>query len=98
MSDNYHATFDAALQVLREENLGHYVSMAMHAAQQEICAVREQMTRPSVLYRPTIQLDGNQYCALLGADLQVGVAGYGDTPQLAMEAFDRAWIEKAPGA
>ena len=28
--------------------------------------------------------DGNQWCALYGKDLQVGIAGFGNTPFLAM--------------
>lgn len=32
----------------------------------------------------TIEQDGNQWCALLGPDLQEGVAGFGDTPKEAL--------------
>jgi hypothetical protein len=46
---------------------------------------------PSVLYRPRISLDGNQWCALYGDNLQDGVAGFGDSPQAAMYEFDKAW-------
>ena len=31
------------------------------------------------------------WCALLGANLQEGVAGFGTTPAKAMWAFDTAW-------
>ncbi len=48
-------------------------------------------TKPSVLYRPTLSVDGNQYCALLGQDLQSGVAGFGDTAEAAMADFDKAF-------
>ncbi len=95
---NYQALFDGAFQAIQSENLGHHASMAMYSISEGMNAIRDEMTRPSVLYRPSIQLDGNQYCALLGTDLQVGVAGFGDTPKLAMEAFDKAWLQKAPGA
>ncbi|MCX6210093.1 MAG: hypothetical protein NTZ59_11520 [Bacteroidetes bacterium] len=30
-------------------------------------------------YRPTLTMDGNQYCLLAGQDLQVGFAGFGST-------------------
>ena len=33
--------------------------------------------------------DGNQFCYLYGANLQEGVAGFGDTPELAMLDFDK---------
>ena len=53
------------------------------------------MTRPSVIFRPVISLDGDAWCALLGANLMEGVAGFGDTPDKAMYAFDSAWYVKA---
>jgi hypothetical protein len=36
-------------------------------------------------------MDGDQWCALYGENLQDGVAGFGDTPEKAMYAFDAAW-------
>lgn len=48
-------------------------------------------TAPSAVYRPNLSIDGDQYCALLGADLQTGVAGFGDTPEAAMADFDKSW-------
>jgi hypothetical protein len=56
------------------------------------CAHAE-LCRPSYLFRPRLSIDGNQWCALYGDNLQDGVAGFGDSPSLAMEAFDKAWIE-----
>jgi hypothetical protein len=53
--------------------------------------VEAAMTRPSVLYRPALMADGTKWCALLGPDLQLGVAGFGDTPSEAMDAFDAAF-------
>lgn len=50
-----------------------------------------QYARPSVLYRPTLTRDGNQWCAIYGDNLQVGVVAFGDSPEKAMEAFDEAW-------
>ena len=34
--------------------------------------------------------DGNKWCFLWGENLQVGVAGFGDTPLEAMAAFEHA--------
>ncbi len=54
---------------------------------------------PSVLYRPRLMADGDMWCALYGDDLQTGVAGFGETPAAAMQAFDEAWIkQKTPAA
>ena len=39
----------------------------------------------------TNTVDGDQWCALYGDDLQSGVAGFGDSPELAMQDFDAAF-------
>jgi len=54
----------------------------------EACAF---IQAPSVLYRPAIFKDGDQWCALYGENIQDGVAGFGDTPGLACQAFNMAW-------
>lgn len=50
----------------------------------------EQM-RPSILFKPALLKDGDMWCALLGDNLQDGVAGFGETPAKAMWAFDTAF-------
>ena len=57
------------------------------------CRAAEQQVRPSVLYRPSLSIDGNKWCALYGKDLQSGVAGFGDSPEKAMQDFDLMWCE-----
>jgi hypothetical protein len=37
-------------------------------------------------------MDGNQWCALYGDNLQDGVCGFGDSPAAAMQDFDMAWV------
>lgn len=56
-------------------------------------AARERR-RPCHLWRPRIYIDGNQWCALYGDNIQDGVAGFGDSPEEAMASFDAAWSEK----
>ena len=51
---------------------------------------------PHVLMRPRIFVDGDQWCALYGEDLQDGVAGFGSSPSEAMADFDAAWIKQLP--
>lgn len=51
---------------------------------------------PSAIYRPKLFVDGSQWCALLGENIQVGVCGFGSTPYHAMAAFDRAWYAPLP--
>ena len=58
--------------------------------------IDECMTEPSVLYRPKLSIDGDQWCALYGENLQDGVAGFGKSPELAMLEFNRAWWKKLP--
>ena len=75
------------------------ISFLQGIAQQEIYAVGHEWQRPSVLFRPTIYPDGTMWCALLGDDLQQGIAGFGDTPDAAMRAFDVAFAkERTPTA
>ena len=54
------------------------------------------MARYSFMLRPILSLDGNKWCALYGANLQDGVAAFGDSPEEAYAAFDKAWTEKLP--
>lgn len=49
------------------------------------------LCRPSSIFKPALSRDGNQYCALYGENLVEGCAGFGDSPEDAMEDFDRNW-------
>lgn len=51
----------------------------------------QEKERPSNIYRPDIFRDGDQWCALMGRNIEDGVAGFGPTPEQAYFAFDRAW-------
>ena len=48
---------------------------------------------PSALFIGALKfsVDGDQWCCLLGENLQDGVAGFGDSPAKAATDFDRAW-------
>lgn len=59
-----------------------------HAAE----LVEMERKRPFMLLKPRIFMDGNKWCALYGENLQDGVAGFGDTPELAAKDFDMNWI------
>ena len=75
----------------RDASLGHYVERAAAAIAEDACRAAETYTAPSAVYRPALKIDGNQWCALYGENLQEGVAGFGDTPAAAMREFDKAW-------
>jgi hypothetical protein len=47
--------------------------------------------RPFVLLKPRIFIDQGHWCALYGENLQDGVAGFGDSPELASREFDKNW-------
>lgn len=51
---------------------------------------------PSAVYRPALSIDGDQWCALYGDNLQDGVAGFGDSPEAAMWDFDKSWSKQLP--
>lgn len=65
-------------------------------AYQEISAA---LTAPDVVYKVIPVPDGNQWMCLLGENLQEGIAGFGDTPDAAVRAFNTAWwTQKTPAA
>jgi len=87
---------DLAERVMQE--VGSTISFAFspwrEAGQAMIAVVQSievAFTRPSAVYKPKVYLDGDQWCALYGEDIQVGVCGFGPTPEAAMAAFDQAW-------
>jgi len=43
---------------------------------------------PFTIYKPKIFPDGDQWCVLLGANIQEGVVGFGDTPHKAVTNFN----------
>ena len=102
MGDSYQPIFDAVRSRISGGDVGEAVERALResfgmahhimqgVAHEYSCAAFEQQ-RPCVLFRPSIYVDGNQWCALYGDDLQSGVAGFGDSPALAMQDFDKHW-------
>ena len=77
----------AVEQAMRDANLAHYAEVAGNA----VCFAAAEYERPSAVFRPNVFIDGDQWCALYGENLQDGVAGFGDSPAKAMWDFDRAW-------
>lgn len=99
MSDNYQAVYDAVRSRIGPVDSHDAVAGALREAfgnadHQIRCALQEvtgYLTDPSVIYRPTLSIDGDQWCALYGSDLQSGVAGFGDSPAKAMLEFNKNW-------
>jgi hypothetical protein len=75
--------------LLDVSNDAYLARMAVVEAMAFIAAAHVRM-------RPSIFPDGDQWCCLYGEDLQVGVAGFGNTPEQACAAFDLAWSTERP--
>lgn len=97
--DTYQPIYDAVRSRLSNGDIGMAIQEALrcdmdtHArnAFQEIVNAGREMQRPSVVFKPALSIDGNRWCALYGENLQDGVAGFGESPELAMLDFDAAW-------
>lgn len=72
------------------------ISMTIYRAANSVIEAMGQFERPAMLLRPRLFPDGNQWCALYGDDLQMGIAGFGSTADEALRAFDRAMHEPLP--
>jgi len=68
------------------------ISHAAEMARENIRWTLAAYEAPSVMFRPKLFIDGNQWCALYGENLQEGVAGFGDSPAKAMHDFDKNWL------
>lgn len=69
---------------------------AVRSASEEVMAAAKEQSRPSVLFKPKLSLDGNAWIALLGDNLQEGVVGTGRSPEEAMRDFDISWTTRQP--
>lgn len=53
-----------------------------------------ELRTPSEIFHPSLSIDGDQWCALYGENIQDGVTGFGKSPQEAMNNFDKNFNEK----
>ena len=67
------------------------ISYVSQQIKDEAMIIAYEMTRPAVLYKPNLSLDGDLWCALYGDNIQIGVVGYGSSPAAAMTDFDNNW-------
>ena len=77
---------------------------ATQRTEQRIAALLDEMERevkrPSSRFRPKIfqrPHDGS-WCALYGESIEDGIAGFGATPQMAVDDFDFRFTSGAPHA
>ena len=60
-------------------------------AQTEIAVINNEM-RPSYYFRPSLSINGEQWCLFYGGSLQSGIVGFGNTPEEAAIDFDKNWF------
>ncbi len=71
----------------------HYVTQL-----EECVATEKDEMNLVVMFKPKLSIDGDQYCWLLGDNLQDGVAGFGESPYLAALDFNANFHKKLPEA
>jgi hypothetical protein len=79
---------------MNDEDSQSALNAISHHAAQCFQTIWDHAIQPSVLYRPKLSIDGDQWCALYGEDLQCGVAGFGASPELAMFDFNKQFTKK----
>ena len=96
--DSYQPIYDAVRSRISgfdghglSDRIAHQFDISHQAeiVKSEFLNVAYEQQRPSVLFRPELSLDGNQWCVSYGTNLQEGIAGFGDTPAKAMLDFDK---------
>lgn len=70
------------------------ISYAASMVQTSLQESAYEYQRPSVVFKPRLSQDGNAWIAVFGDDMATGVVGIGESPDLAMRDFDRAWYKK----
>jgi len=66
-----------------------------HEAIMNELILKNEMALFSTL-NPVLSKDGNQWCCLLGENLQTGICGFGNTPYLAILYFNKSFYKPQP--
>ena len=76
-------------------NIGATTLNARHAVDQTLMAIQEMEryclahpNSPAAIRHPRLSIRGQTFVALLGPSIEDGIAGFGDTAQAALRAFD----------
>lgn len=78
--------------VLNERDSGWLAGMIQRGVD-AVTTEQLRMASPAYTLKPALAVDGNQWCALLGKDLQEGICGFGKSPADAYEDFNRSWYK-----
>lgn len=79
-----------------ESSQRQHFDVLHHEEKMITLCIEQEYTRFAML-KPRIFQDGNQWCVLLGENIQEGICGFGPTPHEAVLDFDKQWrlpIEK----
>jgi|SRR5665213_477542 len=98
--DTYQPIFDAVGTALRNTDVGQAVENScrgiLDSADRAFNIMAQNFSEayesPSAVYKPSLKIDGDTWCALYGDNIQEGVCGFGDTPGKAMADFNRNWL------
>lgn len=74
-------------------DVSHEAHQVSYAIQLAVADIRDEMSRPSVLFRPTLGKDGDRYKMYYGVPELGGCVGFGETPEAASRDFDKNWRE-----
>lgn len=75
---------------MNEETINVFLSLALEKFNYTMSEIKDEMTKPSVLYRPRIYPDGNMWCCVYG-EMPLCVVGFGKTPKDAVNAFNASF-------
>lgn len=85
---------EAIQSAMREVGISFYFDKMANQFADMVFEVGSEYKRPSVIYKPVISIDGNQYCAMYGSNPMEGICGFGTSPALAMADFDKEWAKE----
>ncbi len=104
MSDSYQAIYDAVRSRISGGNIADAVADVARSALDiswdksrivsQIDGILYDLAQPFTRLRPKMYMDGDMWCALYGENIQDGVCGFGESPQKASEAFNKAWFKE----
>jgi hypothetical protein len=80
------------MEILSDERQMMIVSDACHNLRMQTENLRATYPPIAVSFGAKLTKDGDQWCFLYGDNLQDGVAGFGETPAIAAENFERIWF------
>lgn len=105
MSDSYQPIYDAVRSKISGADAGQAIKDALinipsdvnHHVLSLCQEISAEYTRPSVMYKPELSIDGDMWCASYG-NMPEGVQGFGKSPALALQDFDKNWSAKLDSA